>query len=320
MTEGNSSDLQPGWTERRAISAIKQRCEEAFGQGAAGEVWIGDDAAVLVGSGPTVVSVDVVVDGVHADRRLTTTADLGWRALAAAVSDLAAMGASPTGAVLGVVASISEDLDALYQGLVASGLEHGCPIVGGDLVAGDQLTISVTVLGRPGPAGPILRSGAQPGDVLFVTGPLGGAAAGLRFLRAGYGRHPADLEVAAAVERHARPRARLSEGMAAASLGVHAMVDVSDGLSIDLDRMAEASGVGIALETVPCALRATEDEALGGGDDYELLLATPDPLGLLEGFAAAGFTTPTQIGEVSDVVGQRTLRGGALPLRGFTYG
>ena len=167
-----------------------------------GEVWVGDDAAVLeiparrvadyastVAQGPgmrLLLAADAVVAGVHADLALTTVEDLGWKAVSANLSDIAAMGGWPGHAVVTVAGGPDIDLDALYVGIGAAATEYGCPVVGGDLVSADGLVVSVAVTGYvEGPA--VLRSGALPGDPLWVTGPLGGSAAGLRFLRSGAG-------------------------------------------------------------------------------------------------------------------------------------
>src|SRR5579872_1444102 len=215
-----------------------------------GEVWIGDDTAVLRRPpGPVVLTTDLTVSGVHGDPARIGLADLGWRALARAVSDVAAMGARPDGAVVAVAGPPDTDLDVLYDGVSAAADAHGCPVVGGDLSTANELVIAVTVQGHVGDGPPaVLRSGARAGDALFVTGPLGGASAGLRALvERGTSSTPtargdttearlrADLEAA-----HRRPRARLAEGEAARRAGASAMIDVSDGLLLDLGRLADA--------------------------------------------------------------------------------
>jgi thiamine-monophosphate kinase len=289
-----------------------------------GEVWIGDDAAVLGPvDGVLLLTTDLAVAGVHADLALIGLDDLGWRAMAAAVSDVAAMGGSPHRAVVAVAGPPGTDLDLLYAGIGACAAAHRCPVVGGDLSGGNELVVAVAVTGRvAGASGPVLRAGARAGDSLFVTGPLGASAAGLRWLRRRRSSAPgadteaepdavavADGEAEGLMAAHRRPHARLVEGETARLAGARAMVDVSDGLLADLGHVADASGVGFRLDTVPVAAGASVDDALGGGEDYELVMATPDPGALLAAFAAAGLRTPVLMGTCTADPRQRTLGG-----------
>jgi thiamine-monophosphate kinase len=290
-----------------------------------------DDAGVIAtpGGESLVVSVDSVVEGVHFDLAFCSTADVGWKALMQALSDLAAMGASPIGALvaLGVPGERSgeggEELAlGVTDGVAEASVDSGCPIVGGDVSAAGELVVAVTVLGTVADAGadagagagsgagarpPVARSGAQPGDVVLVTGPCGGSAAGLRQLQAGE---------SGADARHSyrRPVARLREGEAARRVGTHAMIDISDGLALDLHRLADASRVGFTLEDVPVAAGATLDEALGGGEDYELLLAVAEAdVDALEArFDEARLREPIRLGRFVDDVDLRVL--GTSPL------
>jgi thiamine-monophosphate kinase len=223
-----------------------------------GQTWIGDDAAVL--DGGQLLAIDALVEDV--DFTLDSPFDdVGWRALTVNVSDIAAMGGRPSHAVVAVVGPPDTDIDALYRGLGEASAIYSCPVVGGDLSNGPIRVITVAVTGIVDGA-PVLRSGARPGDVLYVSGPLGAAAAGRWRLR---------------------PTARLDEGEAARWAGATAMIDISDGLIADLNHLAEASGVGYRLDTVPVADGATEEQALNGGEDYELLYA--GPAGLAGGIA-----------------------------------
>jgi thiamine-monophosphate kinase len=280
----------------------------------AGEVWIGDDAAVLgPRQGRLVLTTDLSVAGVHADLGVIGLDDLGWRALASAVSDVAAMGARPDGAVVAVAGPPSTDLDLLYQGVAASSHAHGCPVVGGDLSTSSALVVAVAVTGHvDGEPGPVLRRGASPGDQLLVTGPLGAGAAGLRALRAraGGGAGGPTPESDRSVEMaHRRPRARLAEGETARRAGATAMIDISDGLLIDLGHVADLSGVGYRLDDVPVARGATLEDALGGGEDYELIVATPDPALVEAAFATAGLRPPIRIGSCTTDPAERTFQG-----------
>jgi thiamine-monophosphate kinase len=296
-----------------------------------GEVWIGDDAAVLgPREGRLILSTDLSVAGVHADLELIGLDDLGWRALAAAVSDLAAMGARPDGAVVAVAGPPTTDLDLLYDGIAASSEAHGCPVVGGDLSNANELVVAVAVAGHlEGDPGPVLRSGARPGDQLFVTGALGGAAAGLRALRAAPRVEPGastpPTHGAKTVEdgplelAHRRPRARLAEGETARLAGARAMVDISDGLLADLGHLADASSVGFRLDQVPVARGAAVEDALGGGEDYELVVATSDADGLTSAFARAGLRPPVRIGTCSADPAERTLAGEPTTALGWEH-
>lgn len=285
-------------------------------------MWLGDDAAVLAGDeGPLLLATDLVAEGVHFERALSSLADVGWKVLTANVSDVAAMGGRPLRAVVAVAGAWGEDLAALYEGLGEAAAAYGCPVVGGDLSAaplGGGAVVSVAVLGTLEGRPPVLRSGGRPGDRLFVTGPLGAAAGGLAVLRA----RPGDPGRAGALDlarAHRRPVARLAEGRQAARAGASAMIDLSDGLGLDLDRLCRASGVGAELHTLPCATGATREEALGGGEDYELLVATPEGADLAGAFAAAGLAEPIEIGRLVGDASVRTLEGRPLQPSGYRH-
>ncbi len=284
-----------------------------------------DDAAVLdvPAGGPLVVSVDSVVEGVHVDLSLCSPGDVGWKALMGALSDLAAMGATPLGALVALcVPGGSGDGEltlGVMEGVAEASRASGCSVVGGDVSGGNQLVVSVTVLGTCEPVAPpaVARSGAQPGDVVLVTGPCGASAAGLRELRTGRG----GSDGAGLAEAYRRPVARLREGRLARLEGAHAMMDVSDGLALDLYRLAAASGVGLELDSVPVAAGATEEEALGGGEDYELLIAI-DVVGaglLVDRFASEGLRRPTMVGLAVEDASVFTLRGQALQPSGWQH-
>jgi thiamine-monophosphate kinase len=279
-----------------------------------GERHIGDDAAVLAPFvGQAVISTDVAVLGVHLDSEYFPLEDLGFKAVAAAVSDLAAMGARVRGAVVAVTAPPGTDLEELHRGMADASIATNCPIVGGDLAQGLDVTVAVTVFGECPSRGAIYRSGAKPGDDLLVTGALGRSAAGLRRRRDGASLSD-ELVVA-----HRRPWPRLAEGVAARGAGVHAMMDLSDGLGLDLHRFADASSVGFELTDVPVADGATMEEAIGGGEDYELLIATDDGARLRLIFQDRGLPKPITIGTVVKDAAVRTLRGEEFERRGWQH-
>ena len=280
----------------------------------AGETHVGDDAAVLLPFvGQAIISTDVAVLGVHLDATLFPLEDLGYKAVMAALSDLAAMGARPRGLVVAVSAPPGTDLEALHRGVADAAALASTPVVGGDLSRGGDVTVAVTVFGECPGRGAVLRSGAQPGDEILVTAPLGRAAAGLRRRRAG-----AELTDELVVA-HRRPWPRLREGTAARGAHVHAMMDLSDGIGLDLHRMADASDVGFALTGLPVANGATLDEAISGGEDYELVIATNDPGRLRLLYLDRGLEAPITIGRVVEDPAVRTLEGEPFERRGFEH-
>ena len=306
----------PNGVYSRREDDVIERIAQIVGQAQIpkGERHIGDDAAVLAPFvGQAVISTDVAVLGVHLDSEYFPFEDLGFKALAAAVSDLAAMGARVRGAVIAVTAPIGTDIEELYRGIADASIVTGCPIVGGDLAQGRDVTVAVTVFGECPGRGAVYRSGAKAGDELLVTGALGRSAAGLRRRRDGAALSD-ELVVA-----HRRPWPRLAEGMAARGAGVHAMMDLSDGLGLDLHRFADASGVGFELRDVPVAEGATLDEAISGGEDYELLIATDDAARLRLVFQDRGLRKPLTIGTVVSDAHVRTLRGEAFERRGWQH-
>jgi thiamine-monophosphate kinase len=305
----------------RRIAGILGR---ASGPAPAGSVWIGDDAAVVEAPpGRLVLAADAAVAGVHADLELVGLDDLGWKALTATLSDVAAVGGRPLQALVTLCLPPGTDIDLLSTGLAEASARWGCPVVGGDVTTSSEVTVAVAATGvLDGPAPPVLRSGASPGDRIVVTGPLGGSAAGLRLLRRGaadgHGRARGEAD-RALVEAHRRPVARLAEGRSARHAGVAAMMDVSDGLALDLHRLAEASGVGVRLDSVPVAPGATEEEALGGGEDFELVIATAHPDRLAESFTAAGLRAPIPIGWCTADPAERTLSDRPLGRQGWEH-
>jgi thiamine-monophosphate kinase len=262
-------------SEEALLEAIRRMLS---GAGPEVRVGVGDDAAVLTPTGgELVITTDSLVENVHFVRGPAGARDLGYKAIVVNVSDVAAMGASPRAAVCALILPPEVDTGwvvELFGGMREACDEYALWLVGGDLSRGSEASIAVTVTGEVAPGRAVLRSGARPGDRVVVTGELGGSAAGLRLTSL---RTTPTAEQLALVRRHLRPTARVGEGGVLARLGATAMMDVSDGLALDLSRLVRASSVGarVAIDDVPVAEGATIDDALGGGEDYELLATLP---------------------------------------------
>jgi len=300
----------------RAIRELSARAGDAGGV----RVGIGDDCAVLEPhAGATVLATtDLLLEDVHFRRRWAEPADIGWKALAVNLSDIAAMGGRPRWALVALACpeeTTAEEVVAFYEGALALARPHDVAVVGGDTSASPAgWLVNVTLLGEATGA-PRLRSSARPGDRLAVTGPLGRAAAGLAVLERGTAppgvsaAHLADVTAA-----HLRPRPRVEEGAwLGGAAGVTAMMDVSDGIGIDLPRLAAESGVAARIDVdrlpvdeatraVAAALGADATAwATGGGEDYELLLSCESAAfeRLRRGLADRFGVRLTAIGEVT---------------------
>lgn len=321
--------MRPGG-EFDLIARVRERLGRAGGvrrgPGAAIAVGIGDDAAVTVPSGATVTSVDAVVEDVHFRLGQAPLRSVGRKGLATALSDLAAMGASPGEAY--VALALPERLGEpealeLCDGLAALAAETGTALIGGDVTRSAVLALTVTVVGHAAsPADLVGRDGARPGSAVAVTGTLGAPAAGRLLLERPELGEGLSSEVAAALRaRQLEPRARLFEGRALAGAGAEAMIDLSDGLAGDAAHLAAAGGVAIrvALERLPLAPGVREvataagldplDLAAAGGEDYELLAVLP------AGRAEAARAAVSDAGEELTEVGVVD-RGSGVELRG----
>lgn len=270
----------------------------------------GDDAAVVeIGGAAVVVTVDVLVEGRHFRRDWSSPIEIGRKAAAASLADVAAMGAEPVAIVVGIGAPGATPVPwvvALSAALREECERAGADVVGGDVTAADVVTVSVTALGDLRGQAPVLRSGARAGDVVAVAGRLGWSAAGLAVLSRGF-RSPKAL-----VDAHRVPEPPYAQGPAAARAGATAMIDVSDGLVADARHIAEASGVVVALES--SALEVPEELAQAasayhldprtwiftGGEDHALLATFPAGTALPAGFTRIGEVREGEPGVVVD--------------------
>ncbi len=307
-------------------------------------VGLGDDAAVVdPGTGQLVLTTDLLAEGVHFERGAISARDLGAKAITVNVSDIAAMAASPRYAL--VAMALPNDVDAawvmeLYGGMRDACAQYAVALVGGDTNRADLVVLSVAVVGEVAPGRAVGRAGAHVGDRIVVTGSLGAAAGGLALSRLPSPRAADALSQPwgrALIEALERPVARVGEAQVLAHAGATSMMDLSDGLSRDLSRLCDASGVGARLDlgavpvSEPLASGAAHlgvdarDLALAGGEDYELLASMPAAgvrdarTELRDGFGV----DLSEIGEVTDgpgVVGiDEDGRSSALEPRGWDH-
>lgn len=279
-------------------------------------VGIGDDAAVVEDRPDLyrLITTDAFVEGVHFRREFATPWQIGWKAMAANLSDIAAIGGEPRWAVVSVAFSETisvEEVEELYRGMNAVSSSFGCSIVGGDTsFSPDRMLISIAVIGEVEKERLTLRRGAKIGDAICVTGELGGSEAGLQVLKE---KGPTDEDV---VRRHLEPRPRLREARTIGEVcRIHAMIDISDGLSSEIHHICHESRVGARLfaAKIPICPGAREiarkmgrspmDYALGGGEDFELLFTLcPGEVERVRSHLLNNIRTPvTVIGEIVEL-------------------
>jgi thiamine-monophosphate kinase len=265
------------------------------GHGGAGRpevlVGIGDDMAVLQpGAGKLMITTDMLLEGVHFDLAKTTLEAVGYKTMACSLSDCAAMASEPIAAVVAVALPNTMSMaeaESLHTGLQRAAIAYRCPLVGGDTTSWNHpLAVNVTMLSRTVDHEPVLRSGAKAGDAIFVTGELGGSLAG----------------------RHMEFEPRVAEALQLVKIvDIHAMIDISDGLSIDLDHICQESGVGavIDVEAIPASAAAKKSAdplgaALHDGEDFELLfcVGANEEYKLQADWAKKSAVKLTRIGEV----------------------
>jgi thiamine-monophosphate kinase len=288
-----------------------------------GQNWLGDDAAVVQApSSSLLMSVDAVVEGIDFDLEYASGEDIGWKAVAVNVSDMAAMAGHPSFALASLTMRGDMPLDVfdgIIDGLSAASAEFGLQVVGGDISGGREISLSVSVLGASGASGVLKRSGARTGQAICVTGTLGAAAGGLEVLRRNLRHTRPETGHAEAFERLAlrqlRPRPNVAAAKALAGYGASSMIDISDGLAIDLDRLLDASRKGCSLTGSSLPIdedaRALGDAltsgvfdpvraALVGGEDFEILCTLDvDRFEAARRAVAAEGSTLTAIGVVT---------------------
>lgn len=287
-----------------------------LGEPGDGEVWVGDDTAVLRAPAGTILfTTDLMVEHVHFDTAFVGPEDLGYKSIAVNISDVAAMGGVPRRAVVGL--GVSPDLEVEWIERLYSGMRECCDefdmaVVGGDLSRSKELIISVALLGNPAGRLFIPRSGARVGDAVCVTGTLGASAAGLRLMRE-ENKERLDL-----LKAHLRPTPRVRESQALRKHLPTAMIDISDGFSVDLGHICEASDVGVVVEGGDLPFvdlsGVTMDEsplqlALSGGEDYELCFTIPQDRceAAMTAVTEATGTKVTKVGEIVEAERGRVL-------------
>jgi thiamine-monophosphate kinase len=292
------------------------RLEKILGEPAEGEIWVGDDTAVLRAPAGTILfTADLMVEGVHFDLEFTGPEDLGYKAIAVNASDVAAMGGVPRRALvsLGLRRGVElEWVEGLYAGMRECCDQFDMAVVGGDLSRSDSLIVSVALLGNPAGRLFVERGGARLGDIVCVTGTLGASAAGHALLRAGIDSRP-DL-----IQAHLRPTPRVRESEALRRHLPTAMIDVSDGFAADLGHICEESSVGVVINagSLPLAdlaglelQKSALQLGLAGGEDYELCFTIPPERceAALAAVTQATGTPVTQVGEVVEAGRGRVL-------------
>ena len=325
--------------ERALIAHIQARLDATGRPDASLVIGIGDDAAVVAPTrnAQTVLTTDAQVEGVHFDRRFSSPSDIGSRALAVNLSDLAAMGATPRWALLSLAMPDGfavADVEELVSGLAAMASRFGVRVIGGNLTRSPgPLMVDITAVGEVRPRRVLTRSGGRPGDALYVSGSIGAAAAGLEMLKAAAFRDPPGE----CITRYLRPEPRVRLGLAIArARAARAAMDLSDGLADAAHQLADASGCGVEIEAdalpIDAAARAFWEaagndavlHALSGGDDYELLIAVPRAWGGRLGHARSRVAEPalTRIGVLTkDRAARVLLRDGKREIlpKGFEH-
>ncbi|MEO8370296.1 MAG: thiamine-phosphate kinase [Candidatus Solibacter sp.] len=296
---------EPEWIEKlKGRAALFDRADVVAG--------IGDDCAIVRPPGARedwLYTTDMLLEGVHFLRETHSPADIGWKALARGLSDIAAMGGEPRFCLVSLAVTRNVDerwLDQFYKGLLGLAKNSGTALIGGDLAATDRVMCDIVVAGAVPRGKALRRDGARPGDGIYVSGKLGGSALGLA---TGRGK---------AWARHKRPEPRLALARVLRTrFQATAAMDLSDGLSLDLHRLCAASGVHAQIGTLPIYRGATLQQALHGGEDYELLFTAPPTHTLPEHFEGLPITRIGLIGR--GLPGAVLLDGEPLPALGYDH-
>ena len=285
----------------KLIGAVDASAARDAGASGSTVVGTGDDAAVFTSAGDTAISTDTIVEGRHFRLDLSSPRQIGARAVVQSVADVAAMGARITGVVVSIAVPGSTDVAVVTEinhGIAAAARDLGAVVLGGDLVAANQIVITVTALGAMDGRTPVLIGGARPGDTLAVSGPLGASAAGLAILVSG--RPGLSQRFPGFVSAFRVPDPDLAQGVIAAVAGARAMTDISDGLIEELITLADRSGVEVAVDSAavprPVALGEAaaalgvdeSDWVLAGGEDHQLLAAFGGPGQVPDGWTVIG--------------------------------
>jgi len=321
-------------SEDELIASLREICATAAPENII--LGIGDDAAVWrpSRSNLSVITTDALVEGVHFTLAGMSARDIGQRAFAANLSDIAAMGARPVLATIALGVNARSDaawIVELYAGMADLARRSGCAIAGGDITRAPAITIAITVVGEVRPSNLKRRSGARPGDIVAVTQPLGASHAGLRLLT-DRPELASDARFAGVVRAFRTPQPRLAEGRwFAASRSVHALMDSSDGLSTDLTRLCAVSGVGATIDAVPIDAEAAavaalfgddpERYALDGGEDFALIaVIAASAFGYLAGRFARHFGTGLyRVGTIETQPGIRRATGEPIAPAGWDH-
>ena len=296
--------------EPELIEKLRERVGQSRTAGVV--LGIGDDCAIVRPRGARedwLYTTDMLLEGTHFLRETHTPADVGWKALARGLSDIAAMGGEARFCLLSLAVASWVDarwLDRFYGGLLALGERHGATLIGGDLARTERVMCDIVVAGTVPRGKALRRDGARPGDAIYVSGALGGSALGLAT-----GRGKAWM-------RHKRPQPRMALGrFLRARVGATAAMDVSDGLSLDLHRLCMASGLRAEIAPPPLYRGATLAQGLHGGEDYELLFTAPESTrvpGAFEGLPL------TRIGTMrKGAAGAVEMYGAPLPPLGYDH-
>jgi thiamine-monophosphate kinase len=300
---------KPGGGEIEFIERLRKKVLPSLARGIA--LGIGDDCAIFRARGVSedlLIATDMLIEDTHFRRDTHRAEDVGWKALARALSDLAAMGGEPRFCLLSLALPSWAGrpwVDGFYRGFLRLAGSAGAPLIGGDLARSEIAMCDVVACGAAPRGRALRRDGARAGDAIYVSGALGGSALGLA---TGRGR---------AWRRHLRPEPRLALGRYLLRLGATAAMDLSDGLSLDLRRLCRASKLGAEISPPPVFPGATSEQALHGGEDYELLFTAPPGTRVPARFEDLPIT---RIGEMrKGRAGAVELNGAPLPPLGWDH-